>query len=54
MTHAFDEATQSPGSKFVYNPEAAAKSAQLFQDFIGQQVARLPAEPRARSRRDRF
>jgi dienelactone hydrolase len=41
MTHAFDEQTQSPGSKFVYDPEAAAKSEQLFSDFIAQQVARL-------------
>ncbi len=41
MTHAFDEETQSPDSKFVYNREAAAKSEQLFADFIGEQVARL-------------
>src|SRR5579862_2735198 len=28
MTHAFDEETQSPDSKFVYNRDAAAKSEQ--------------------------
>ncbi len=41
MTHAFDEEIQSPDSKFVYNPEAAAKSEQLFAGFIGEQVVRL-------------
>jgi dienelactone hydrolase len=41
MTHAFDEATQSPNSKFIYNRAAAAKSEQVFSDFIAQQVARL-------------
>jgi dienelactone hydrolase len=41
MTHAFDEETQSPNSKFVYDREATAKSEQLFLDFIAEQVARL-------------
>jgi dienelactone hydrolase len=41
MTHAFDEETQSPNSKFIYNREAATKSEQLFADFIAEQVARL-------------
>lgn len=41
MTHAFDEETQSPDLKFVYDRAAAAKSAQLFSDFIAQQVTRL-------------
>jgi len=41
MTHAFDEETQSPGSKFVYNRAVAAQSEKVFSDFIAQQVARL-------------
>jgi dienelactone hydrolase len=41
MTHAFDEETQSPNSKFVYNREAATRSELLFSDFVRQQVARL-------------
>lgn len=41
MTHAFDEETQSPDSKFIYNREAAAKSERLFSAFIAEQVVRL-------------
>lgn len=41
MTHAFDEQMQSPDSKFVYSPQAAARSDQLFGAFIAEQVARL-------------
>lgn len=41
MTHAFDEETQSPDSKFIYNRVAAETSEKLFSDFIAQQVARL-------------
>ena len=41
MTHAFDEQMQSPGSKFVYSPQEAARSDQLFSAFIAEQVARL-------------
>jgi dienelactone hydrolase len=41
MTHAFDEAMQSADSKFVYSPQAAAKSEQVYSAFVAEQVARL-------------
>lgn len=41
VTHAFDEKSQSAGSAFVFDPDAAAKAETIFSDFIAQQVARL-------------
>lgn len=41
VTHAFDEKSQSEGSAFVFDPEAAAKAEAIFSDFIAEQVARL-------------
>lgn len=41
VTHAFDEADQVPTSSFKYDPEAAARSHELFRRFVADQARRL-------------